>query len=203
MHMLWKQHRITFDEFCGRVTDGQKADLIDGVIYLASPDNWDNGLFFNWFGTILEGFVSERELGVIVGSRVAFYLDEFNSPEPDLAFVQTSRLKLATKVEFSGPPDVAVEVVSPDSIHRDYKEKRALYEASGVREYWIIDPLRHRVTFLRLGPRGRFRVIRPTSGVYRSAVVNGFWFKPEWFWQLPRPKTLKVLRMILRGQPRS
>jgi Uma2 family endonuclease len=201
MHMKWKPYRFTFDDFCQRVTDGQKADLIDGVIYMASPDNWDNGLFFNWFSTILAGYVSERELGAIVGSRVAFYLDEFNSPEPDLAFVQTLRLKLATKVEFNGPPDAAIEIVSPDSVRRDYDEKRELYRAAGVREYWIIDPIKYQVTMLRLGSRRRFREVPPSDGVYRSEVVKGFWFRPEWFWNLPRPKSLNVLKRILRERP--
>src|SRR5689334_22357881 len=139
MHMLWKPYRFTFDDFCVRVTDGQKADLIDGVIYMASPDNWDNGLFFSWLYTVIAGYVSQRELGQVVGSRVAFYLDEYNSPEPDIAFVRTSRLKLARKVEFNGPPDLAIEIVSPDSIARDYEDKRELYRHAGVREYWIID----------------------------------------------------------------
>src|SRR5262245_2835401 len=201
MHIKWKPYRFTFEDFCVRVTDGQKADLIDGVIYMASPDNWDNGLFFTWLLAILAGYVSERKLGVIVGSRVAFYLDDYNSPEPDLAFVQTSRLKHATKVEFDGPPDVAIEIVSPDSVKRDYDDKRELYRAAGVREYWIIDPLKHRVTMLRLGPRRRYREIQPTAGVYRSEVVKGFWFRPEWFWNLPRPKSLTVLKRILREQP--
>jgi Uma2 family endonuclease len=196
--MLWKQHRFTFEDFCLRVTDGQKADLIDGVIYMASPDNWDNGLFFSWLYNLVGGYVSERELGQVVGSRIAFYLDEHNSPEPDIAFVQNSRLKLASKVEFNGAPDLAIEIVSPDSIWRDYKDKRELYRRAGVREYWIIDPLKYRVTFLRLGARGRYRVIRPSAGVYHSEVLEDFWFRPEWFWKLPRPKVLKVLKRILR-----
>ena len=50
MHMKWqpKPHRFDFDDFCALVKDGQKADLIDGVIYMASPDSWETSLFFSW-----------------------------------------------------------------------------------------------------------------------------------------------------------
>ena len=43
-----------------------------------------------------------------------------------------------------------VEVVSAESIKRDYRYKRSEYAASGVGEYWIVDPLENKVTILIL-----------------------------------------------------
>ena len=48
------------------------------------------------------------------------------------------------------PPILAVEVVSQESIKRDYRYKRSEYAASGVEEYWIVDPLEQQVTVLIL-----------------------------------------------------
>ena len=42
------QQSITFEDFCFLVKDGQKADLIDGVIYMASPDNLDANRLSKW-----------------------------------------------------------------------------------------------------------------------------------------------------------
>lgn len=48
------------------------------------------------------------------------------------------------------PPVLAVEVVSPESIKRDYVGKRKEYAAIGVSEYWIVDPLKNQVIVFNL-----------------------------------------------------
>jgi Uma2 family endonuclease len=40
-----------------------------------------------------------------------------------------------------GAADIVIELVSPESVHRDYGEKLYEYEQAGVPGYWIIDPL--------------------------------------------------------------
>jgi Uma2 family endonuclease len=87
------QRRFTFEDFCFLAKDKQKADLIDGVIYTASPDNLDAFRLSKWLMGLLDDFVIERELGEVFGIRVAFRLDEMNSPEPDIAFVEKDRLE--------------------------------------------------------------------------------------------------------------
>ena len=43
-----------------------------------------------------------------------------------------------------------MEVVSPDDPARDHEEKRAVYAAAGIAEYWIVDPERATITVLSL-----------------------------------------------------
>ena len=62
----------TFEEFLDLIEDGQKADLIDGVIYMASPDNTDAADFQVWLSHILGLFVEVHDLGKIYLSRVAY-----------------------------------------------------------------------------------------------------------------------------------
>jgi Uma2 family endonuclease len=191
---------ITFEEFCRLVPDDQKADLIDGVIYMASPDNWIASTLFSWLFNLLGIYVQHNDLGAIVGSRTAFKLSDTNSPEPDIAFVRKSRLGLAQSNHFPGGPDLAVEIVSPDSVTRDYRMKRELYEQAGVREYWIVDEPKGKVTLLRLDAGGKFREVRPRKGVLTSRAVPGFWLRLDWLWQTPRPDILKVLAEIESGK---
>src|SRR5262245_51207439 len=129
----------TFDDFCVLVKDGQKADLIDGVIYMASPDSLESDELVVWLLRLVGDYAEINALGKVTGSRRAYRLDEKNSPEPDLAFVLKERAHLARKGHFDGPPDLAIEIVSPESVERDYHKKRALYQRAGVAEYWIID----------------------------------------------------------------
>src|ERR1041384_619805 len=85
---------VTFDEFVDRVQDGQKADLIHGVIYQASPENTDHNDLVMWLATILRYILDERRAGRVMVNRVAFRLAEHESPEPDVAVVLSDRLHL-------------------------------------------------------------------------------------------------------------
>ena len=190
---------VTFEDFCFLVKDGQKADLIDGVIYMASPESIEGHRLFKWLYTLLNDYVEERDLGEIFGSRVAFRLDETQSPEPDIAFVDKSRIVHAKRGFFDGQPDASFEIVSPDSIDRDYEKKRGQYEEFGVREYWIIDQLEEIVTLLRLNKRGKYQEVRPKDGVYHSEVIDSFWLNAKWLWQDPRPRKSKVLKQLLES----
>lgn len=51
---------------------------------------------------------------------------------------------------FQIPPLLIVEVVSPDSVNRDYRYKRSEYAALGIPEYWIVDPGENKFTVLLL-----------------------------------------------------
>ena len=46
------------------------------------------------------------------------------------------------------PTLLVVEVVSPESVKRDYRYKRSEYAALEIPEYWIIDPIESKVTVL-------------------------------------------------------
>ncbi|PZV07336.1 MAG: hypothetical protein DCF32_07685 [Leptolyngbya sp.] len=62
------------------------------------------------------------------------------------------------------PPRLVVEVVSPGKkkIDRDYRYNRSQYEARGIAEYWIVDPLAQRVTVLTL-----------VEGLYEAETFEG------------------------------
>jgi Uma2 family endonuclease len=93
-----------------------------------------------------------------------------------------------------GPADLAVEIVSPDSRGRDRGDKYYEYEQGGVREYWLIDPIRRHAEFYRLGDDGLFQPMAVTGGVFHSSVLDGLWLRLEWLWEEPPPSLMTVLR---------
>jgi Uma2 family endonuclease len=195
-HRLW-----TFEDFCERIPEGLKADLIEGVIYVASPDNIEHYGINSWLNSLWSLFLEKRKIrGRLFGFKMAFRLSEKSGPEPDLAYVRPENAYRIRKTSVQGAPDAAMEIVSPDSIDRDYRKKRKLYQKHGVAEYWIIDPLVQRVRCYRLGKDGKYKAVAPRNGRIESHIVPGFWIKPAWLWQSPLPPVMETLQEILDYQ---
>ena len=112
-------------------------------------------------------------------------------------FLSSDHLHRVGREWIDGPADLVVEMVSPESVERDYEKKRKQYERYGIREYWIIDEELEKVTLYRLGPNKKYREIKPRKGELRSEVMTGFWLRPEWIWQQPRRPKPDVLGEIL------
>ncbi|MGH7450523.1 MAG: Uma2 family endonuclease [bacterium] len=68
-------------------------------------------------------------------------------PEPDIFFVHKSRLGIVGEKYVEGPPDLCIEAISKSSRKIDRGRKFGLYAEHGVKEYWIIDPLRNTIEF--------------------------------------------------------
>ena len=191
---------VTVEEFYCLVPDGQKADLIDGVIYMASPDTRRSDRLGGFIKFLMQGYAAVQGLGEVYGSRFAFELSEFRAPEPDAAFVRRERLHLVSERRMVGGPDIAVEIVSRESRQRDYGEKQQLYADAGVSEYWIIDSLQRRVEFHRLRA-GRYEPVPlEQNRIFRSAVLENFWLDVEWLLVEPLPNEYQKFQEILAQQ---
>jgi Uma2 family endonuclease len=188
---------VTVEEFFAVIEDGQKADLLEGSIYMASPDTPRNDKLGYFIRALIQDYADERQLGEAYGSRVAFVLGRYRCPEPDVSFVAIERLGVMEGTRGIGAPDIAVEIVSADSASRDYVQKRILYEEAGVREYWIVDPQERRCQFLRLISAQFVEVTLEGGNLYRSEVLPDFWLDVGWLFAQPLPKPSACLRAIL------
>lgn len=189
---------FTYEDFCALIREDQKADLIDGVIYMASPENIDAGRLFGWLMTVMSTYAEEKQLGEVFGSRIACRFDDRSAPEPDILFVRNEHADRLHRGGVEGAPDLVIEIVSPDSVERDYEAKRQQYQRFKVPEYWIIDEEEKSVLLLRRNRRGRYQEIPPRRGVFHSEVLTGFWLDPSWLWP-PRPPRLAIIQQLLAG----
>ena len=113
--------------------------------------------------------------------------------EPDVLFIAKENLARLGSQYLSGPADLAVEVVSPESRGRDRRDKLREYQDAGVREYWIIDPIRREAEFYSLGADGVYQALATgPDGIFRSPVLSGLWLSVNWLWEDPLPK-LRVI----------
>lgn len=186
----------TFEDFCAIIREDQKADLLDGVIYLDPPEPPDANELFGWLVSCVKLYADRTKQGTVFASRVAFRLAANQGPEPDIAFVTTEHLHRVRRSHVDGPPDLVMEIVAPESVERDYFLKRARYEEYGVPEYWIIDDWERTVTLFQR-KQEKYRQARPQKGKLRSSVLDGFWLQPEWLWQEPRPDEIDTILELL------
>ena len=144
-------------------------------------------------------YVESKDLGIVLSSPFAMKLDaQQRGREPDILFVIKDRLHLFKKTYLDGAADLAVEIISPESIGRDRGEKFVEYEAAKIREYWLIDPERKQAEFYRLNSDGFYQLISTPEGVFKSEVLPEFFLHVKWLWQesLPTITALKKLNLI-------
>jgi Uma2 family endonuclease len=191
------QMRMTEEEFIAWCDEDTKAEWVDGEVVVPSPANLKHVDLAGFLNLILRGFATSRGLGVVYGPELQVRFASLRRRRvPDLLFVSTERMSILKATEVDGAPDVIIEIVSPDSPARDWREKYLEYEAVGVREYWVIDPMAQRVESYALGADGRYSLIEEKDGAVHSTVLTGFFLKPAWLWQEPLPNPLDILREL-------
>jgi Uma2 family endonuclease len=186
---------ISFEEFLDWCDGETRAEWVDGRVVLMSPESDSHEWLVGFLGPVLRIYVRERNLGRVFGSNFVMKMDaEPSGRVPDLFFITRERLKEHVKrTHFEGAADLAIEVVSPDSVERDEDEKFREYAKAGVREYWLINPMRQAAAFFEL-TRGRYERLPVEDGVVRSRVVDGFYLRIDWLWEIP--STVDVLREL-------
>lgn len=137
-------------EYIYALPAGQRAELIDGVIYDMAPPNLIHQRLVSRLtqkiGTYIASNHGECE---VFPAPFAVFLnaDDKNYVEPDVSVIcDPSKL---TDKGCNGAPDFIAEIVSPSSRRMDYLLKASKYSSAGVREYWIIDPEKERTTIYR------------------------------------------------------
>jgi Uma2 family endonuclease len=181
-----------FVEWCDEETH---AEWVDGELIVLAPENSRHNFALGFLLHLFEGFVVHHDLGRVLFEKVQIRLAKIRRRrEPDLIFVAKSRLDIVKTNHIEGAPDLVIEVVSPDSVSRDYRDKFNDYQAAGVREYWIVDLLAERVEAYTLNRQRRFVLIPEIKRRIKSVVLPGFYLQPARLWQDPLPNWLEILR---------
>jgi Uma2 family endonuclease len=184
---------VSWEAFLAWADEDTHAEWVDGEIIEMPPVLDDHQFILGFIYRLVMEVVDERELGLVYLAPFKMRLPSRRTGrEPDLCFVRSAHTERAHPTYIDGPADLAVEIVSPESVDRDYEVKRTEYEAAGVPEYWIIDPLRKEARFYQLGSDGRYRLGSVgDDGIYTSTVVTGLRLRVSWLWQHPLP-TIKA-----------
>ena len=148
----WNKQNITHADLINKIADiyalpdGKRAELIDGQIYdMAPPSPFHQELVMELSATIRDYIKKNKGNCKVYIAPFAVFLnqDEYNYVEPDISVI--CDLNKINDKGCNGAPDFVIEVVSPSSQRMDYLTKLFKYRTAGVREYWIVNPLRRTV----------------------------------------------------------
>jgi Uma2 family endonuclease len=157
------QGQWTYAAYLQLPDDGNRYEVIDGVLYVApppSPEHQDRLLALCYHMLTV---IRERSLGRLFVSPIALLMPGSSPVQPDAFFLATGNpAHIDWKRHVRGVPDVVIEVASPSTAGYDRREKQDAYARAGVPEYWIVDPVAATIELL---------VLDPDSGRYRSRGV--------------------------------
>ena len=175
----------------------KQAELIEGVVYVASP------VFYPQHGrphfdliTWLGGY-RIATLGIEGGDNATLRLDDENEPQPDILLRLDSkfggRSRIAEDNYLEGSPELIVEVAATSVAH-DLQRKKQVYARHGVPEYLVAEANNQLFHWFTLH-QGVYHLLLPDDrGILRSRVFPGLWLQPEAFWVGDMATVLAVLQ---------
>ncbi len=142
---LLKEFSYTINDIYA-LPDGQRAELIDGRMYMMAPPSRIHQKLVQELSRVIGNYIFDHQGSCeVYPAPFAVFLnkDDKNYVEPDISVI-CDKNKLDDK-GCSGAPDWVIEIVSPSSKHMDYSVKLFKYRSAGVREYWIVNPMKKTV----------------------------------------------------------
>ncbi|MGH2532509.1 MAG: Uma2 family endonuclease [Thermomicrobiales bacterium] len=165
----------TYDDLCRMPEDGNRYELIGGVIVVSPAPTWLHQIVLKDLVQVLDSFVKPSRVGWVASAPLDVHLGPHDIIQPDIIYISRERASIVISNGTHGAPDLVVEILSPSTRHRDLGEKLALYARAGVREYWLADPPVRQFFPFALTPDG-FQPIPLDGSIFRSRVLPGLEF---------------------------
>ncbi|MBD2613369.1 Uma2 family endonuclease [Nostoc punctiforme FACHB-252] len=156
----------------------QKAELIEGVVYLASPLRFEShaephGHIITWLGVY-----QASTPGVRLGIEPTVRLDANNEPQPDGVLLITPTAKgqsyFSDDDYIEGAPELVVEIAA-SSVAIDLHDKKKAYCRNGIKEYIIWQIFENQLDWFRLQQGEYVSLEADTNRIIKSQVFPGLW----------------------------
>jgi Uma2 family endonuclease len=170
-----RQGHWTYHQYATLPEDGQRYEIVDGVLYMApSPTGSHQGAAGEFFAH-LRMHVQVAGLGRVFIAPFDVELAPKTVVQPDVFVILNAGMHKYREDRLVGAPDLVVEIASPATATYDRRTKYDAYVRAGVPEYWVADPVGRTVEVFILEAGMYF-----SSGVFRgkallpSCILPGF-----------------------------
>jgi Uma2 family endonuclease len=185
----------TFHDLYEQMPEDTRAELIGGVVYMASPLQIDHGVYDTEVITWLNRY-KRATPGTMCFNNATVILGEESEPQPDAALIilpeHGGQARITRKRYLAGAPELIAETAN-SSAAIDLHAKKDDYEKAGVREYLVVVVGEQRVVWFTRRQR-RFHELKPDrEGIHRSAVFPGLWLDAAGLFELDSARVEAVL----------
>jgi prevent-host-death family protein len=143
----WKSEKISYEDFQKLAEESEnRYEYIDGEVYLLSSPSYDHqnviveiiNVLYNWFkGKKCRPLTAPFDVTLTKDNNI-------NVVQPDIIVICDTE-NINEKRRYTGIPTLVIEVLSETTQQKDMLKKLNLYLYSGLKEYWIVNPLRKEV----------------------------------------------------------
>ena len=145
MSTTTQTHLMTLEEYMNLDDDSHRHELIKGELLTMPPPQFEHGRVSANLVLILGLHIRANRLGQIC-TETGYHLE--SDPDtvlgPDVSFVSKDR-DLYVDGYYPGPPDLAIEVLSPGDRKGYVERKLTIWLETGTRSVWLVDPRRRTV----------------------------------------------------------
>jgi Uma2 family endonuclease len=174
--------RLEFERRYNAMPNLRKAELIEGVVYMAAALRFKShgqphGNLITWLGNY-----KVATFGVELGVEPTIRLDLDNAPQPDAVLLIEEqcggRSRLSEDDYVEGAPELVAEIAA-SSAAIDLGDKKRAYRRNGIQEYIIWQVFEQKVDWFYLQEGDYVSLIADEDGVIRSRVFPGLWLAVE------------------------
>lgn len=177
-----------------RMPDGERFELVHGKLVERHMGTEAVGFASRIFGLIWM-FLLDHPLGHLLMSEAGYACfpdDPNHTRRPDTSFIRFGRLsnEKLPKGHCPIPPDLAIEVVSPNDAAEEVTSKVADFQSVGVPLIWVVYPASRRVLVhrLRSSPHERISELTDADTITGEDVLPGFSCPVAEFFRIPMPQ---------------
>lgn len=170
--------RHEFERRYQAMPEHKKAELIEGVVYLASPLRFKRHAepHSNLVGWLWNYRIATA--GVNLGIEPTVRLDQDNEPQPDaVLFIDQSlggQSRLTEDDYIEGAPELVVEIAASSAAY-DLHDKKKAYRRNGIKEYIVWQILENKFDWFRLSESEYVSLEANADGILQSQVMPGLW----------------------------
>ena len=140
----------TYQDYLKLPDDRNRYEIIEGELIMGPAPSLNHQDVSRNLLIKIEAFLKKHNIGKIYHAPCDVVLSDYHVVQPDLIVVLDSNKNILSEKNIQGTPDLIIEILSPDTAYYDLVEKKELYEKFGVKEYWIVDPKKHRIEIFTL-----------------------------------------------------
>jgi Uma2 family endonuclease len=154
---------LTYKEYEALPADGRRYEIHEGELSVTPAPSPQHQMLIRNLFLVLHAYVKAKGIGEVLFAPLDVILSDTSIVQPDIVYLEPTRLGAISRRGIEGPPTLAVEIISPSTTLIDRVTKPQLYARHGVPFFWLVDSEGRVVEAFVLRPEGYSLALRASG----------------------------------------